>query len=82
MGNAKKKETKTPTEEMAKAPKTRRIVKLLAAYSAKDAWKTDMAGLLNRAKKAEALVKDLTEKLEKESAKVSNLEGQLEAKGA
>ena len=82
MGVKKDKVVKTAGEKMAKAPKTTRLKRLLAAYEAKQAWKNDMEGLLKRAVTAEKLVRELTEKLEKVSAKVANLEGQLEAKGA
>lgn len=39
----------------------RRIEKLSEKYAAKQAWKKDMEGLLNRTKKAEAQVKDASE---------------------
>lgn len=82
MGVKKDKVVKPAGEKMAKAPKSHRIKKLLAAYEAKQAWKNDMEGLLKRAVKAETLVKSLGNDLEKATAKISNLEGQLEAKGA
>ena len=82
MGVQKDKKVKDTAKLLAKAPKTNRVKKLLAAYEAKQAWKNDMEGLLKRAVTAEKLVRELTEKLEKVSAKVANLEGQLEAKGA
>jgi hypothetical protein len=57
----------------------RRREKLAEKFKEKQNWKAENLGLLNRAKKAEASVKDLTEKLEKAEKKIDEMDRVIEA---
>jgi len=57
----------------------RRVEKLAEKFKEKQNWKAENINLLNRAKKAEASVKDLTEKLEKAEKKIDEMDAKFEA---
>lgn len=56
----------------------RRVEKLAEKFKEKANWKTENLALLNRAKKAEASVKDLTEKLERAEKKIDEMDTKFE----
>ena len=57
----------------------RRVEKLAEKFKEKQNWKAENINLLNRAKKAESSVKDLTEKLEKAEKKIDEMDKAIEA---